>query len=130
MAVWSSPCVDLHYFLHTSPALSVYKTHLNSLLELYYQELHSCITSLGHKDLLPSFDKFMDEFNSRYYMAFLATATVLPIVRLPYRKDATFGDLMGGDDDGGIRYEAYNNPLFKEAAEYFVRKFEEQGLID
>lgn len=131
MCVWTTPCVDLQYFLHTSPSLEVYKDHSESLLKNYYDELSRCLTSLGCRDDVPGFEEFMGEYKSRFYIGFLATATVLPLVRAPQRDDATFEDLMADNDkEGGIRHAAYNNEGYKKTMEYFIEKFDGLGLLD
>lgn len=68
MCVYSTPIVDLHYFLTTSPELSVRERHLNYLLNYYYAQLLKNLADLQYNlEDVPDRKEFRREFNNRAF---------------------------------------------------------------
>lgn len=68
MCVYSTPVIDLHYFLATSPDVSVRERHLNYLLNYYYAQLLRNLADLQYNlEDVPDRKEFKKEFNTRAF---------------------------------------------------------------
>lgn len=65
---WTSPTIDLHYFLNTSLEDELRLNHQEELLQFYHSELSRMLTSLQYKKHIPTLDEFHVQFmeNSFY----------------------------------------------------------------
>lgn len=130
LSIYTTPAVDLQYFLHTSPSLSVYSLHHDYLLKHYYTCLVQCFKELKYNNI-PTFEQIVKDYNACSFYGLTSSATVLPIVRAPRREDATFDDLMkdNGSQDG-IRNASYNCEGYRKTMEYFLPLFDKKGLLN
>lgn len=60
----------------------------------------------------------------------MTAASVLPLVKATGRKDASFEDLMSNDEDGGFRYDCYNNDRYRRYMEHLFPYFDKLGILD
>ncbi|PSN36166.1 hypothetical protein C0J52_16997 [Blattella germanica] len=76
---WTSPVIDLLYFLYTNPQPEVWDKH-NFLLEEYHDELGTTMQLLGIEHLLPTFEELCQLFESKLYYGFFASLVLIPFV--------------------------------------------------
>jgi len=126
---YTSPALDLHYFLGTSPSVEVRRKHMDSLLNIYYGHLIATLATLNYSlDTVPSRADFIKDFNSRAFYGILSLATVTPLVRSEQRNDATFEDLM--KDDSSFRHHCYTNDSFKEYIMQVMPQYDYMGVFN
>lgn len=68
MSIFTSPVIDLHYFIFTSPAEDVRINHMKKLLQHYHSSLVKTIVQLGSSPdelRVPTFDQLVAEFHKR-----------------------------------------------------------------
>ncbi|XP_069690930.1 uncharacterized protein [Periplaneta americana] len=64
LSYWTTPAVDIHYFLESSACNDLLnKTHI--LIEEYYRTLEEILTLFGYQHLLPRQKEFNDQLNKR-----------------------------------------------------------------
>lgn len=64
---WTSPAIDLHYFLNSSLQEDVRSNHIDDLVEYYYNELTALLQKLDYKQFIPTLEKFQQEFLSKSF---------------------------------------------------------------
>ncbi|GLV39607.1 uncharacterized protein CBL_08326 [Carabus blaptoides fortunei] len=106
-SVYTSPAIDLQYFIYTSVKQEIERTQLNRLLDCYYEELVKQLKKLNYpKEKIPTLEWIRKDFSDRSLYGFAAAFTVLPIVKAPPRKDATFDEIFKSDNEDADYYYA------------------------
>ena len=73
---FSSPALDLHFFMYTSPSQEVRFEHMDDL-ETYHTELWKTIKMLGCSDVGITIDHLKQEFDNRAYFGLITACTSL-----------------------------------------------------
>lgn len=79
---YSTPALDLHYFLFTSPQPSVLSEHMFELLEIYHQALMADLAVLGI-DVDYSLEQLHKDMQNRAAFGLLAIVQILPHIVAP-----------------------------------------------
>nr|CAD7604979.1 unnamed protein product [Timema genevievae] len=77
---YTSPALDLHYFIQTSPSEEVSVAHTDKLLKEYHKELSKSMELLGRGNKVISFQDLLDEYERKYLYCFFAIVIILPMV--------------------------------------------------
>lgn len=64
---WSSPAIDLHYFLNTSLCECDRPRAFNELIDVYYAELTRMLNNLSYCKTIPTQQEFHEQFNARNF---------------------------------------------------------------
>lgn len=71
MNIFTSPAIDLHYFIATSTKMSVKLDHIEILLDHYYAQLLATLAKLHYSlERVPTREQFKKDYN---YRAFYGT---------------------------------------------------------
>lgn len=148
MIKYTSPAIDLHYFIATSPTDKVREKYLITLLERYYSCLLFNLTEWQYSlSKIPTFKEFMQDFEDRafygtfisllpivYYLSvdlgLLSAAAIAPLVKSSHRKDASFENLMNKDDKNSFRFHCYNNDRYRSLMEHLLPYYDSLGVMD
>lgn len=65
MTFWSSPTIDLYFFLNTSVCESFRPKHFDELVEFYHQHLVQCLKQLKYKKHIPTWPEFQRQYEER-----------------------------------------------------------------
>ncbi|KAJ9598055.1 hypothetical protein L9F63_026838, partial [Diploptera punctata] len=77
---YSSPALDLQYFMCNCPNDEVRFQHRDSLLEEYYSELADYCKSMGLESELISFKQLKEEFEEKNFFGLITACTVLRLM--------------------------------------------------
>lgn len=66
-AFWSSPTIDLHFFLNTSLDESLRIHSFTELLEFYYMHLNDFLQKLNYKLHIPTWTEFYEQYQERHF---------------------------------------------------------------
>lgn len=64
---WTSPAIDLQYFLNTSLLESLRPAAFDELIGTYYEQLASNLSQLEYKRCIPTRSEFDEQFNARNF---------------------------------------------------------------
>lgn len=64
---WTSPAIDLHYFLNTSLCESCRPTAFDQLIDVYYTQLVLTLKRLNYCKSIPTQHKFREQFMARNF---------------------------------------------------------------
>lgn len=72
---WTSPAIDLHYFLNTSLQESLRPGRFDELIGIYHANLVEYLKQLDYKNHIPNFDQFKKQYQDKkfYGMNYLQT---------------------------------------------------------
>lgn len=131
MSYYSSPGIDLNYFVHTSPNNHVRENRTATNIETYYIEFARILNNLNVKDV-PTLTDLQKEIKRCEYYGFMAAVGILPILIL--NKDASEEshlDKMGDEEQGKkIRQAMYLNSSYQIAIKPILKRFDEHNILD
>lgn len=62
---WTSPAVDLQFFLNSSLEFSIHKTAIYDLVKYYHSHLVKALNELLYRGHIPTIEELVDNFNER-----------------------------------------------------------------
>lgn len=137
MSFYSSPGIDINYFLNTSPKIDVRMNDRVALIRTYRAAMARALDEIslsggargmgGRTVAAPSEQMILDEIEGREFFGFMAAVGILPIVLMDKEtaKGASMEALTVGDSAKAIKTAMYTNPMYVTAMKYIVKRFEE-----
>ncbi|XP_076285070.1 uncharacterized protein LOC143211359 [Lasioglossum baleicum] len=128
VCVYTTPAIDLQYFLNTSPSEEVYENHMNDLIVDYLHTLTSTMKQLNCKTPPPTMDDINRCMKERAIYGLISSITVLPVLLLDKSQAFDIDELLpknGVYDNPGYRSAAYRRVMTKR-----IPKFNDMGLLD
>ena len=129
---FSSPCLDLQFFMCTTPIEDIRHNHMEELLQFYHRELVETLSTVdcGHNQY--SFPQFQKEFDEKGIFGFL-TASILLQVVLSDPDESIDLDQVKEEDmtviEGNALEKGFNDPVFREHYQNLLIYYEEKGVI-
>lgn len=128
LCVYSSPAIDLHYFLSTSTSDDVYDNHMESLLLEYIDTLTKLMKQLDCKTQPPTLEEIKKYMRDRAVYALIASISVLPIVTVDKSEAIDIDEMLV--DNGEYNNPAYKGKEFRKLLSARLPKFAAMGLLD
>jgi len=130
LARYSTPVLDLQYFIHTSASELVRSEYTEHLLQVYHTELRDKLKTLGCDHHIYPFEQ-MKEYEDSSFFGLITACTVLSAV-LADPADAF--DLENMLEDGNNLNskslgKTYSGSRYKEAFQKLLPQFERKGLL-
>lgn len=131
LCYFSSPGIDLNYFLNTSPRTDVRENKFDDILDGYYANFSSVLSDLNHKNI-PCKSTFKKELLNREFYGFMAAVGVLPIVLLDKETSKNSNLEAMGDEDAGakLRHAMYFGEKFQHAMKFLLPIFDRNNVLD
>lgn len=130
MSFYSSPGIDVNYFLNTSPNCEVREINRDKMIEYYYDSLKSTLEHLRYKNI-PTFAEILDEIRSQEFYGLIAAIGVLPIVLMEKQAESSGIDAMVDEEmSTKIRNIMYYGQKYQRAMKFILRRFDEIGVLD
>jgi hypothetical protein len=128
---YTSPAVDLLYFMYTSPSEEVRSEYTEFLLETYHRELRYILKVLGCEHHEFTIEQLKKEFEEKSFFGLITVCTILTAVLA--EPTETF-DMENLKDDGTsldpANYERiYSGRRYKQAAQILLPHFQSKGLL-
>ncbi|XP_069690924.1 uncharacterized protein [Periplaneta americana] len=119
---WTTPAVDIHYFLESSTCNDLLnKTHI--LIEEYYITLEDTLTLFGYQHLLPRREEFIEQLNKRGIYARDCVFVIRCPVLADRKKIPNLDNVINGR-------EAFNcSPIYMESLKTLLPLFEAKGWL-
>ncbi|KAG7206679.1 hypothetical protein KM043_000354 [Ampulex compressa] len=128
MCVYTSPAMDLLYFLSTSPTEEVLEKNKDTLLEEYLRTLSSTMKRLGCETAAPTKDELMGYVKKRACYGMIAAFSVLPLVRMDKSEVKDLDEIM--KQDGTYDNPAYKGEIYRKTMINRIPLYEKMGLLD
>lgn len=131
MSYFSSPGIDLNYFLNTSPNNCVRINKRETIIESYYDIFALTLSDLNVKDI-PTIGMLRKEINRGEYYGFLAAVGILPIVVLDKESsgDSSLETMGDADASARLRQAMYFNQIYQTAMKDILSRVDEHHVLD
>jgi hypothetical protein len=128
---YTSPVLDLLYFIYTSPSEDVRSEYTEFLLEEYHQELRYTLKVLGCEYHKFSIEQLKKEFEGKSFFGLITAMTVLIAV---LGEPTEVFDMENFNEDGSsLDSKSLERPFsgrrYKEAIQKLIPHFENKGLL-
>lgn len=128
---YTTPGMDLNYFINTSPNNEIRQNQSDQLIQMYYNEFAS---TLAHLNLLkiPTLEDLYREISRCEFYGFMAISGILPIFLLDKSesKDSHLEKVGDAEEGDEIRNAMYYNKKYQTAAKAILPRFNEHGVLD
>jgi Ecdysteroid kinase-like family len=130
MSFYSSPGIDINYFLCTSPKHEVRVHRRNDLINAYYGSFYDTLTTLNHPKI-PTLAELEADLLRKEFYGFIACVSVLPIVLMEKQSEAGSGmdAMLDEKTSGSFREICFNGARYKEAMKHSLKRFEELNIL-
>lgn len=128
LCVYTSPAIDLLYFLSTSPSVETIENNKDVLLNEYHNTLTSIMKQVGCKTQPPTMEKLKASLKERAIYGMIASFTVLPLVVCHHDEVKDFDEMMS--QDGGYENPGYKGKLYRQIIAKRIPMYDELGLLD
>lgn len=128
LCTYTSPAIDLHYFLSTSTSEDVHDNHMESLLLEYVETLANVMRQLDCETQPPTFEEIKKYMRDRAAYALIASITVLPIVVVDKSMAVDIDQMI--QETGEFNNPAYKGKEFRRLMSSRLPKFDAMGLLD
>uniref|UniRef100_A0A1Y9IVQ0 CHK kinase-like domain-containing protein n=1 Tax=Anopheles minimus TaxID=112268 RepID=A0A1Y9IVQ0_9DIPT len=131
MCMWSSPVIDLHYFIFSSVRANLKLRQLDHLICYYYQHLSENLTLLQYGGVRPSLQDLHSDFIERQLYGLSTAFSVFPICVMEKTENASI-DLMLDQGDAGTAFKLkmYNGAAYVEQMIPILEYFYDTGAFD
>jgi hypothetical protein len=128
---YSSPALDLLYFMYTSPREDVRSEYTDHLLEEYHKELQDTLMVLGCEHHQFTIEQLKEEFDDKSFYGLFAVCTTLTAV---LSEPTEVYDMENVKEDGSTvdpnsAERRYSGSRYKEAVQKLIPHFEKKGLL-
>lgn len=125
MSIYTSPAIDLLYFLNATVQNEV---NTENLIEEYVNTLTSTMKRLGCKTAPPTVRDIKRYMRERIAWGMVAAATVLPFTLMDKSQVVSIDELIKKRDT--FDYPGTKNPMYRKVMAERLAKFEEAGVFD
>ncbi|XP_053671692.1 uncharacterized protein LOC128721914 [Anopheles nili] len=131
MCMWSSPVIDLHYFIFSSVRGDLKLREMDQLIRYYYQHLTENLTLLEYGGVCPSLLDLHSDFIDRQLYGLSTAFSVLPICLMEKTDNASI-DLMLDQGDAGTAFKEkmYNGSAYVKQMGAILEYFHNTGAFD
>ncbi|KAF5293381.1 hypothetical protein FQA39_LY02866 [Lamprigera yunnana] len=126
---FSSPAIDLHYFLTTSTNVQVKKEHIQTVLYHYFDKLLFHLKELNINNI-PTREQLFDDFKTRASYGLASLCMAMPIIKSDSRKDAGLVKFAEESGEGSFRHHCFNNKNYIENLEPVLSFYDSLGAFD
>lgn len=131
MSYYSSPGLDLNYFINTSPHNDIRENQIEEILHVYYDQFSSTLKAMG-VTYIPSMYDVRNEIKRCEYYGLMAACNILPFVVLNKEAsgDSSFENLGDEQESEKQQTAMYTNHLYENAIKPILRRFDEHKILD
>ncbi|XP_068085297.1 uncharacterized protein [Anabrus simplex] len=126
---FSSPVIDLLYFLYTSPSDDVRQKYFDQLIETYHETLDATLIKLDCVKKAPSLDKLSEELKKR--MSYVLFPAICELPNMLAKQDDVFdiGHYFTEGQKGTPKNKAYSGAEYKRVIQRLLPMFKNSGIL-
>ncbi|OAD60426.1 hypothetical protein WN48_05397 [Eufriesea mexicana] len=128
-SVYTSPCIDLLYFLNTCPEFGIKYDYDDRLLKIYLDKLEETMTDIGCKRKPPTMKELMEAIHKRRAHTVLA-GVVLYFRMIANKEDTESFTTLYEKFGGETKMDVFKNPHAMKIAQKIFPIMDERGYFD
>ncbi|XP_012536762.2 uncharacterized protein LOC105836925 [Monomorium pharaonis] len=123
---YTSPAMDLLYFLETSPSLDVIENKKDILLNEYLDTLSTTMKQLNCKTQPPTMEELKDILKRKASLGMITAFTILPLILCSKSEAKDYNEIMNDvENHPGFKSEIFRDVIMKR-----IPMYDEWGLLD
>ena len=126
---YTTPVLDLQYFIYSSANEQVRSEHTEHLLQVYYTELRDTLKTLGCDHHTYTIEQMMKEYEDRSLFGLITTCTVLSAVLADPAEAIDMENVKEDGTDLKFLEKPYTGRRYREALQKLLPHFERKGLL-
>ena len=128
---YSTPVLDLQYFIHTSASEQVRSEYTEHLLQVYHTELQGTLKTLACDHHIYTFEQLKKEYEDRSLFGLITACTVLCAVLADPAEAFDMENVKedGSQIDSKSLEKPYSGRRYREALQKLLPHFERKGLL-
>ena len=132
MSFYSSPGIDINYFICTSPKTAIRLKNRTKILEHYHKSFASTLKQLNYNQRTITFDDALKEISTREFYGFTSAIGILPLLMMNKEasKNSNIENLADENASEKIRQLIYNEPNYVEAMQALTKYFDDNKVFD
>jgi hypothetical protein len=119
---WTSPAIDLQYFLYTNTSQDLLDKH-EIIVEEYYRHLSGTLSALGYQGVQPSLNQIKQQLQRRGMYTVILCCTVLPLFLVDRNNVPDTTEAI--NEENTIQL----SERYKTAVKKLLPNFEEKGWL-
>lgn len=150
---WTSPTVDLHYFLNTSLQESLRPSRFDDLIMFYHSHLERYLNRLGYKKSIPNLDQLKQQYHDKNFygkndfesclahdtlnskpffkLGFIVSCMIQPMMINDRMEKGNCETLISKDDHAKhFKRTMFAAPTIQENLKKLIPIYDEMGVID
>uniref|UniRef100_A0A1Y1M531 CHK kinase-like domain-containing protein n=2 Tax=Photinus pyralis TaxID=7054 RepID=A0A1Y1M531_PHOPY len=128
ISCFSSPCLDLHYFLTASANLET-RSKYSTIIDHYFENLTRLLRKF-HTKSMPTREQFDADFRIFSSYGFGTALLVLPFSKANHAEGASMEAFLEDESATGYRYHVINNEAYIEEILHFLPFYHSLGIFD
>lgn len=128
MCVYSSPALDLQYFLNTSLNEELWENGKDRILQEYHDTLTSTMAKLGCKTVPITMEDLRKSLKEKEILGMMCSLTILPLILVDKSEAPDLDECV--NEDGIDNNPVYANELFHEVLRKRIPIYDQLGLLD
>ncbi|XP_023305294.2 uncharacterized protein LOC111687110 [Lucilia cuprina] len=128
---WTSPAIDLYYFLCTSSQDDLLFNHQPKLIQYYHRVLSETLKKLDYKKHIPTLHELNVQLLEKAFYAVTSLLVNLPLMINDKTEDADFESLLGSDEKSQRFHNVlYTNERVQRIIKVMLPRFDQMGILD
>ncbi|XP_050079391.1 uncharacterized protein LOC126567204 [Anopheles maculipalpis] len=131
LSFWSSPAMDLLYFIFTSVNGDLKISQMDYMIQYYHEKLIDSLNFLEYDGNLPLLKDLHSDIIEHHLFGLMISFSILPVCLMEKSDDASM-DMMMDQGDAGIAFKLrmYNNPAYVKQMSQILEFFYDRGVFD
>ncbi|KAK5640997.1 hypothetical protein RI129_009544 [Pyrocoelia pectoralis] len=125
---FSSPCLDLHYFLAGNLSYST-RCKENAIIDHYFHTLIKSLNKL-YVTSLPNRNDFDEDFRLMSCYGFAASILSLALIRSNPLENSSLHNFLEDNTTNGFRYRCFNSEEYLKEVIHYLPFYDKLGLFD
>lgn len=131
MCFYSSPMLDLHYFIINSLSRENKITQVDYIIHLYHDNLIKNLKALGFQGHIPTLLELQRDFLDTGAFGLFSAVLVFPVIKAPASDDSTIDNIASETADSLVmKRRMYTSKTFTDGLEDLIPYFQRKGYLE
>lgn len=131
MCYYSSPMLDLHYFIINSLSQQNKIVKMDYIVHLYHKHLSKNLRTLGYEKHIPTLLELQMDFLDTGSFGLFTAVSVFPVISAPSSEDSTLDNVASQTADSlALKRRMYTNKTFTAGLEDLIPYFDRKGYFE
>ncbi|GAB0088771.1 LOC111604862 [Sergentomyia squamirostris] len=132
LCIWTTPAIDLLYFIFNACHLDIQIAHFDNLIKLYHSELVSAMTHLNIPDKTPSLEEIKNVVHRKGFFGAMLIIETLPVLKSDPTLNINIDVILNPDSEEGLtmRRALFASETLKNIYIRLLPFLDKKGFLD